>query len=145
MLVGALRAFVNTHCLRIAVSEFGGGGGCGAGSAATLPPVVQNELVTITPVLLQAAAFEQQVGAQCWCVALCPRVHGTGNGIGGGLASTLTQHGVDVSVAVCLGDLLSACMPHYALHAICMRCCFQHVRFDVPRSQRTCSRVWVTR
>lgn len=64
MLVGALRAFVNTHCLRIAVTEFGDGVGCGAGSAATLPPVVQNELVTITPVLLQAAACNQQVGAR---------------------------------------------------------------------------------
>ena len=116
MLVGALRAFVNTHCLRIAVSEFGGGGGCGAGSAATLPPVVQNELVTITPVLLQAAAFEQQVGARCWCVVLCPRVHGSGKGTGGGLASTRTQHGVDVSVTVCLANLVSACMSHDTCH-----------------------------
>lgn len=64
MLVGALRAFVNTHYLRIAVSEFGSGCGCGAGSAAALPPVVQNELVTITPVLLQAAVSEYQVGAR---------------------------------------------------------------------------------
>ena len=64
MLVGALRAFVNTHCLRIAVSEFGGGSGCGdEGGATALPPVVQNELVTITPVLLQAAASEQRVGS----------------------------------------------------------------------------------
>ena len=86
MLVGALRAFVNTHCLRIAISEFGGGRGCGAASAVTLPPVVQNELVTITPVLLQAAASEQQVGARalvCGPLSMEP-----GQSTVGGLAPT---------------------------------------------------------
>ncbi|KAK9821939.1 hypothetical protein WJX81_005595 [Elliptochloris bilobata] len=63
VLVSALRTFLNTHFLRFAVSEFGGGNadGCGAAAGgAALPPVVQNELVTIMPVLLEAASSSQE-------------------------------------------------------------------------------------
>ena len=62
MLVSALRTFLSGHYLPIHVSEFGGadggGGGVGGGSAE-LPPIVQNDLVTIVPVLLEAAGAAQ--------------------------------------------------------------------------------------
>jgi len=54
LLVGALHKFLSMHYLRIDVAEFGSGGGGGE-----LPPVVDNDLVTITPVLLEACGTEQ--------------------------------------------------------------------------------------
>lgn len=63
MLVSALRTFLSGHHLPIHVSEFGaaegGGGGCGGAGSAELPPVVQNDLVAIVPVLLEAAGAAQ--------------------------------------------------------------------------------------
>jgi ribonuclease Z len=63
-LVNAFRTFVNVRDIGLKVTEFGGssGSGCAAGEAAAggaaaqLRPVVKSELVSITPVVLTAAA-----------------------------------------------------------------------------------------
>ena len=76
-LLNAFRTFVNVRDMGLSVEEFGhvaaaaaapgggtqqgqgqepeGGGGGGGGSGGELPPVVANELVNITPVVIQAA------------------------------------------------------------------------------------------
>lgn len=62
MLVSALRTFLSGHYLPIHVAEFGGAEGrrgCAGGGSAELPPVVQNDLVTIVPVLLEAVGTAQ--------------------------------------------------------------------------------------
>jgi hypothetical protein len=66
LLVGALHKFLSMHYLRIDVAEFGGGGGGGE-----LPPVVDNELVTITPVLLEARGAEQARPRAAWTGRPC--------------------------------------------------------------------------
>lgn len=60
-LVNAFRTFVNVKDIGLRVSEFGdsgaaaeGEGSANGGSAVELPPIVQNELVTITPIIIQA-------------------------------------------------------------------------------------------
>ncbi len=60
--MGALHKFLSMHYLRIDVAEFGGHGGGGA----ELPPVVDNDLVTITPVLLEACGADQARPCAAW-------------------------------------------------------------------------------
>ena len=63
-LVNAFRTFVNVRDIGLKVTEFGGSSGSGGaageaaagGAAAQLRPVVKSELVSITPVVLTAAA-----------------------------------------------------------------------------------------